>query len=733
MHRLKALLECVGLALCDKGRKAFQGERSFGDVLPDVAKAALDLAHKAIVADDIRHALALAASAPAWDYDETMRKVVDGLGKVQSVPFRDELIDYLAYFPASVRQVLRRPSDPDGKTAPDKLEFYKGEELLLFLPPRPPKFRPGPAPAGCDHWELGTLRGLGECSEVWEAYDDDHPDQAPVALKFAIDYETVMRVRSAKSLFETAFGLNDIPGIVPLRTVYFDTEPPAFEYGFVPGYDLTSLMNDWKWRYDAPKPEAALKLMRRLAGIVAQAHDRRVIHRDLKPSNVLLHPTHDGKFTMWVTDYGWGQIESARSLELARSGTPRGEQLRLSLRGAHTPLYASPQQQKKDPPDLRDDVHALGVIWYQLLKRDPHSAGPVGSEWAEAFEPYGFTESQEKLLTSCLAVRPEKRPTNARDLAEQLMTVEIGPNVGPDGSRLISLKSTKSSVHVPKVVSVRGQVVTEDDSAAKAAAGLLSVEWGSGMSLNVGKASDLPTVLRNSLGMTFALVSPSTFEMGAFEDEKGRHDHELPRHTVKWTKPFYISTHLVTQAMYEQVTGKNPSAHTRSKGGSPDHPVESVGWHDAEKFCAKLGKVREEDQNHHRYRLPFEAEWELACRAGTESPFWCGQKLCDKEAVFNGGSKGKTAPVGRRAANPFGLYDVHGNVAEWCMDWYDEYYYFDSPTIDPHGPKHGLMKVTRGGSYASLPTECRSAARAAHAPDRPGSTIGFRVVLMVNA
>jgi formylglycine-generating enzyme required for sulfatase activity len=731
MVQTKALLECIGLALCEKGRKAFQSERSFGDVLPDVAKAALELMHKTIMADDIRVALAASASSSAWDYDDALRKVVDGLCKVQSVPFKDALIDYMTYFPASIRQVLRRPSDPEGQTAPDKIEFYKGEELLPFLPARIPRFRPSTQPAGLDRWELGSLRGLGECSEVWEAYDDDHPDQSPVALKFAIDPETVTRVRAAKPLFESTFELNDITGIVPLRTVYFETDPPCLEYAFVPGYDLTSLMNDWKWRYDSPKPEAALKLMRRLAAIIAAAHERKAVHRDLKPSNVLLHPTHDGKFTMWVTDYGWGQIESARSLELARSGTPRGEQLRLSLRGAHTPLYASPQQQKKDPPELRDDIHALGVIWFQLLRRDPHAAPPVGTEWAEAFEPFGFTESQERLLTSCLAVRPEKRPTTAADLAEQLQSVTVGPNVGLDGSRLISLKSSKTSVQVPKVVSVRGQKLTGDDSAAMAAAGLLTAEWGAGLS--AGKASDLPKVLRNSLGMTFVLVPPGSFEMGAHDDEKGRLDHELPRHTVKWQKPFYLSTHLVTQSLYETVTGKNPSAYTRLKGGGPEHPVESVGWHEAEKFCAKLGKIREEDQNDHRYRLPFEAEWEYACRAGTQTPFWCGHKLTDREAVFNTGTKGKTAPVGRRAPNPIGLYDMHGNVAEWVMDWYDEYYYFDSPTVDPHGPKHGTMKVTRGGSYACLPAECRSAARTAHVPDRSGSTIGFRVVLMVNS
>ncbi|MFO0936028.1 MAG: SUMF1/EgtB/PvdO family nonheme iron enzyme [Gemmataceae bacterium] len=404
---------------------------------------------------------------------------------------------------------------------------------------------------------------------------------------------------------------------------------------------------------------------------------------------------------------------------------------RCGCRFAEPPLYASPQQQKKDPPDLRDDIHALGVIWFQLLMRDPHIAAPVGTEWAEALEPYGFTETQERLLTSCLAVRPEKRPSSAIELAEQLKQVTVGANVGPDGSRLISLKSSKTSTTIPAVVSVRGKIVTDSESAASAAANLLSTEWGAGVSF--AKAGDLPKYLRNSLGMSFVLIPPGTFEMGAFEDEKGHLEHELPRHQVKLTKPFYISTHLVTQSLYEHVMSKNPSVFSRTKGGGADNPVENMTWQEADKFCAKLGKLREEDQNDHKYRLPFEAEWEYACRAGTETSYWCGQGLSDREAVFNLGTKGKTAPVGKHLANPLGLYDVYGNVAEWVMDWYDEYYYFDSPTVDPHGPKHGQMKVTRGGSYLSSATDCRSAARAGHGPDRPSSTIGFRVVLMVKA
>src|SRR5439155_6677287 len=131
-----------------------------------------------------------------------------------------------------------------------------------------------------------------------------------------------------------------------------------------------------------------------------------------------------------------------RSLELAK-GAPRGEQVRLAMRGAATTIYASPQQTKKEPPAPTDDVHALGVIWYQLLKRDPAVGAPIGAEWVDEFAAHGFTETQGRVLQSCLSTRPDKRPKDAGVLAEQLGQVTVAPRAAgvDDGSKLISLKA----------------------------------------------------------------------------------------------------------------------------------------------------------------------------------------------------------------------------------------------------------------------------------------------------
>lgn len=756
MALINTFLDAVGQAVCEKGRRALIGELSYGDVMADVARVALDYLRKHVPSEDIQHALEDVAACDEAEFRRHLGTMVERLSQVQPLPYREVLLDYMVHLPATVRQMFRRPSDPTGRTGADKLEFYKPEQLLSYLPPRRSHFRTGTTPDHLDNWKLVELRGLGECSEVWIGEDTSDAAAAPAALKFAIDSETAARIRSNQDLFLKVFNLNEVNGIVPLRAVYLDAELPCLESTYVYGYDLTGLMNEWKRRFDTPKPEAAMKIVRRLAEIVGRAHAMGIVHRDLKPSNVLVHPGEGGKFSLWVTDFGWGQIEAERSLELSRHGeTPKSEQLRLSYRGAYTPLYASPQQHKNEPIDTRDDVHALGVIWYQLLKRDPHVAAPVGDDWAEEFSRHGFSPSQAKLLSACVATRSDRRPGDAKALAD-LLKVEAAasaayvPSVDPDGSKLISLTNQSTSSHKP-VISVRGKPI-EADAAAAAAAALLGgggvggkfgtrpnpTTGGSGSknfpALMEKSADGRPRLIRNSLGMTFTYISPGTFNMGATDEEAGRKQHETPQHPVRITRGFYISIMPVTQSQYEKLKGKNPSFFQKVHNAG-DLPVDSVTWSEAEKFCQKLSQLADETLAERSYRLPTEAEWEYACRAGTSTPYWCGMTLTSKEGHCKSmtSGQGQPHPVGRSAPNPWGLHDVHGNIDEWCSDWYHEYYYFDSPGNDPVGPPKGEKKIVRGGSWADLPSDCRSASRKAMPPNHPFNTVGFRVVLTTGA
>ncbi len=737
MPRVKAFLDCLGLALCDKARKPLAGVGRFGDSLLEVAKATLDYSHKELSANQLKPALADLTTISAPAFQERLTKLADGLARVHSIPFRQELIDYLTPMPGLVRRFLARPSDPAGTTAPEGLEIYKPEDLLLFLPPHAPRLKPGKEPKGLDDWKLSEPIGFGETSETWLAHNPADAAAPPVALKFVLDDEGVAAVNEQQKLFVDVFTLAEDTGVVPLQSVFLETVPPAIEYAHLAGYDLASLIWDWKWKYDSAKPEAALKLVRRIADIVGKAHAKGIVHRNLKPSNIRLHPTEGGKLTIWVCDFGWSQIASARSLVLGRS-TPRPEQVRLTWRGAYSPLYASPQQTRKDAADPRDDVYALGVIWYQLLKRDPRAAAPIGHEWAEEFRSAGVTDAQARLLSSCLSTRPDKRPANAAELSDMLGNVPTGAASTSDGSRLIALKS-RSAEHPIGSPSggthPSGPVSGGPRSSTKL--GMPALLTAAAASPRTGYAG-LPHLLNNSIGMTFALIAPGAFLMGSPEGESGRREHEGPQHEVRITKPYYLGVLSVTQGQFERVTGKNPAAFSRNHHGGSDHPVETLTWDAAAKFCERLSHHPDEQIHGRSYRLPTEAEWEYACRAGTATPFAFGDKITPKEVHYaavgafgKSGGQARTVAVGTLPANAFGLHDMHGNVQEWTHDWYDEYYYYDTPTDDPPGPLKGTMKVVRGGCFTLFGNDCRSAARRPHAPTSASNTVGFRVVLEV--
>jgi uncharacterized protein (TIGR02996 family) len=240
----------------------------------------------------------------------------------------------------------------------------------------------------------------------------------------------------------------------------------------------------------------------------------------------------------------------------------------------------------------------------------------------------------------------------------------------------------------------------------------------------------------NSIGMQFALIRPGTFLMGSPDSEAERYSDEGPVHEVEITSPFYLGVHPVTQAQFKKVMGKGPSHFS----GNPQHPVEQVSWDDAVELCQRLSDMAEEKRRKRLYRLPTEAEWEHACRAGTTTPFAFGDSLSSAQANFDGARPYGAAPagpfrqmttkVGSFAPNAWGLFDLHGNVWEWCADWYDENYYQQSPRQNPQGPQNGQSRVLRGGSWYSGGRNCRAARRLMRAPGYRYYFLGFRVVLL---
>ncbi|MFO1001345.1 MAG: formylglycine-generating enzyme family protein [Planctomycetaceae bacterium] len=223
-----------------------------------------------------------------------------------------------------------------------------------------------------------------------------------------------------------------------------------------------------------------------------------------------------------------------------------------------------------------------------------------------------------------------------------------------------------------------------------------------------------PDVLTNSLGIKLVLIQPGRFRMG---DEAASQD-------VTLTKSFYIGAYEVTQTEYEQLTGENPS---EFKG--PQNPVENVSWTKAEEFCRKLSELPKEKSAGRLYRLPTEAEWEYACRAGADTVFSFGDddSVMTNFAWIEQNSEKKSHAVGQKAPNSWGLFDMHGNVFEWCSDWHDEY--TSESVIDPVGPASGSARLARGGSWLHEPYHCRASTRVWNPPANYSNVQGFRIVM----
>jgi len=288
-----------------------------------------------------------------------------------------------------------------------------------------------------------------------------------------------------------------------------------------------------------------------------------------------------------------------------------------------------------------------------------------------------------------------------------------------------------------------------------------------------------PAEITNSIGMKLKLIPAGEFMMGSHESPDAlakdldtmaeRFEKEHPLHRVRITRPFYLGVYEVTQAEYEQVVGTNPSYFSKNGDKSDDlkdmdtsrFPVERLSWENAVEYCRNLSDLPEEKAAGRIYRLPTEAEWEYACRAGTTSAFHFGSHLngqaanCDGNYPHGTSTKGpyleRPTTVGSYAPNAFGLYDMHGNVLEWCNDWYAEQYYGSSPESDPQGPSEATSRsdhweldvgvcraafwfrsgpqhrVFRGGGWWFDATGCRAAFRCWGDPQGWDYRLGFRV------
>jgi WD40 repeat protein/formylglycine-generating enzyme required for sulfatase activity/tRNA A-37 threonylcarbamoyl transferase component Bud32 len=551
-----------------------------------------------------------------------------------------------------------------------------------------------------------------------------------------------------------------------------------FAMQYVEGTDLGRLIQE-----NGPLPVArACDYIRQAALGLQHAHEHGLVHRDIKPDNLILTHESGGAWVVKVLDFGLARFAS----ETAGAGhlTPPTQMI-------GTPDFIAPEQARDThAADIRADIFSLGCTLFYLLTGQLPFGGRNYVEKLSA-RLYGaprsvrslrpqVPEALETVLARMLALDPAARYATPAEVAEALE-----PFTRPEGAAVTPVLDPANEADEPDPSDALtkphpaagglpspppGQPVLSPPRRRRwllplaVAAGLLlvlaAVVW---LALPPPESSGTPEPqppdtplaagprrdeIVTSLGMTLVRIPPGTFRMGS-PPRDPHHGDDEGLHEVEITRPFYLGIHEVTQGQYRQVMGTTPSAFA---AGGPQRervrdvdtgrlPVDSVSWDDAVEFCVLLSAWPEERRRRRVYRLPTEAEWEWAARGGPEAdsarPFPSGVTLSSREANFdpgkdsdNGPSLGRPAPVGSYPVNALGLYDMAGNVWEWCADWYDPAYYTRCPRLDPRndGPGGPGTRALRGGAWNSPGWQCRSANRSAQAPGRRLDCAGFRVV-----
>jgi formylglycine-generating enzyme required for sulfatase activity/tRNA A-37 threonylcarbamoyl transferase component Bud32 len=457
------------------------------------------------------------------------------------------------------------------------------------------------------------------------------------------------------------------------------------------------------------EPSRAVALMRRICAGVGVAHRLSVVHRDLKPENVMVvPPEEDGETeTVKVLDFGIAKLLDKEATLITQEGTMFG-----------TAYYMPPEQWRSEEVDARADVYSLGVMLYEMLTGELPFTGRTRDElmMKHLFESppaltldRGAQSEMEDVIKRALAKERDARQQNATELSLELQAAMTG-----------TLPSLLTFEFDTVTLDARGQVTAR----------------------RKGRARYFVEDLGGGVKLEMVEIPAGTFMMGSPESEAESKDNERPQHEVS-VAGFYMGKYQVTQLQWSAIMGSNPSYFR-----GDDLPVDAAPWNDATEFCRKLSAKAGRE-----YRLPTEAEWEYACRAGTKTPFAFGETLTSDVVNYGvhllnyedhhhgnapkGIYRGESVPVGSLGiANGFGLYDLHGNVWEWCEDWYHQNYN-GAPTDGSAwlSDSEQTYHVLRGGSWFYKASYCRSAYRCdRRVPSnyRLGSE-GLRVVAVARA
>jgi serine/threonine-protein kinase len=506
----------------------------------------------------------------------------------------------------------------------------------------------------------------------------------------------------------------------------------------------------------------ALEYVRQAARGLAHAHAAGTVHRDIKPANLLV----DGDGIVKVLDLGLARMVGAGD----ESG---GEDLTSSGAVMGTAAFMAPEQAADaHAADHRADIYSLGCTLYYLLTGKPPYEGKGALEVVLAHRERPIPSLRaarpdcppevEAFYRRLVAKRPEDRPPSMEAVADELGRLLGDGTAGESPTGRLNFPASRGTRRMwwlaaagillaasvllawistrPTAATPRGPADSRPDllAASDSHPDTPSVVVGPANipAPPTGKAEAPPTgkaEVPKTPVVEVVLVRAGEFQMGSDEHDPEARDGEKPRHPVRINQAFYLGKTPVTQAQYREVMGSNPSAFApqglykqRVAGINTDrYPVESVTWLDAVHFCNRLSEPHGLPPYYRidgntvtvrggsGYRLPTEAEWEYACRAGSTKRWSFGDSPAElgKYAWYAGNSGDTTHPVGLKEPNAWGLYDMHGNVREWCWDRYGADYYKHSPASDPTGPGTGNDRVYRGGSWNDRAPQTRAAAR----------------------
>jgi eukaryotic-like serine/threonine-protein kinase len=410
------ILRCVAEAIVENGVRSLAECIPGGAAMYNIADAAWNKYRARSNAAEQREEFQRLAQA---SFEQAKNEAINVAREVASnQPDVIPLLElYLSQIPGSIRQSLKRPDDPVGHTVPANYSLRSADDLVKLLPPSLPRFRPGDPLPGKAGWVLDRQLGVGGFAEVWLAR---HPQfQSLVgAVKFCRNLQSRDRdLLHESNVIDRLLAHGTHANIVRLLDIHLEGDAPWLMYEYVDDGDLADLIHHWSGLPMTERQQKAIAALHALASAIGNFHrlEPAIVHRDLKPANIL----QDSRGRLRITDFGIGAIMARQLIESETRGTTtRAGRLQSHLYGSYIPLYASSQQRDGAEPDPRDDVHALGVIGYQMLTG--HLGQGVGPDFVEDLQESGVQEALITLLRRCTAQKLERRPQDGGEVAEAL-------------------------------------------------------------------------------------------------------------------------------------------------------------------------------------------------------------------------------------------------------------------------------------------------------------------------